>query len=88
MVLVPDAARTGGFPVAFAATETATAAHLAAAAIMVKVLTVEQQEAAALVTACAAAAVPALAAALTAADASHIVPAALPQCCYWPLLGL
>ena len=87
MVLVPDAAWTGGFPVAFAATETATAAHLAAAAILVEVLTVDS-EAAALVTAYAAAAVPALAAAPTTADASPVVPAVPPQCCYWPLLGL
>lgn len=87
MVLVLDDAWTGGFSVAFAATETTTAAHLAAAAILVEVLTVDA-EAAALVTACAADAVPALAAALTAADASPVVPAAPPQCCYWPLLGL
>lgn len=43
MVLVPDDARTGGFPVVFAATETATAAHLAAAAILVEVLTVDAE---------------------------------------------
>lgn len=45
-------------------------------------------KAAALVTACAADAVPALAAALTSVDASPVVLAAPPQCCYWPLLGL
>lgn len=41
MVLVLDDAQTGGFSVAFAATKTTTAAHLAAAAILVEVLTVD-----------------------------------------------